>query len=256
MRGLAELGSLTGDPRCLDWARLAYQYYNSNAFDTGWLPEICWLPDHNNHTEMCLVGDMTEIEVWLARAGWPAYWDRVDRTIRNLIVPGQFVLTPAMEAMWREVNKDKPAAEVARSIQLMKDFEGGFLRRADSQRSDFRGPLQGRTRRGGDLSRPEDRLRHDGLLPARGDAGPVPGLARHGPANARRGAGEPGLRSRRAPGEGHLADAASGPVPGGPSRPRPTTCCARRAGPRGRRCGPHATASRSRSAGAARPWPT
>ena len=93
----------------------------------GWLPETAGQPDHNNHTEMCLVGDMIEIEVWLAQSGWPSYWDRVDRTIRNIIVPGQFTLTPTMEAMWREVNKGKSPAETDRCIQLLKDVEGGFL---------------------------------------------------------------------------------------------------------------------------------
>lgn len=127
VRGVAEVGALTREPRYLEWAKLAYKYYSDNGFDTGWLPESRDHPDHNNHTEMCLVGDMTEVEVWLAQSGWPSYWDRVDRTIRNLVVPGQFVLTPAIEAMWREVNKDRSPVEVERSIQLLKDFQGGFL---------------------------------------------------------------------------------------------------------------------------------
>jgi hypothetical protein len=127
VRGVAELGAETGNSRYIEWAKGAYKYYNDNGFDTGWLPEIAGLPDHNNHTEMCLVGDMTEIEVWLARSAWPSYWDRVDRTIRNMIVPCQFVLSPSMETMWREVNKTRSPTEVERSIQLLKDMQGGFL---------------------------------------------------------------------------------------------------------------------------------
>jgi hypothetical protein len=127
VRGIAEIGAVTKDPRYLEWAKLAYQYYNKNAFDTGWLPEIYMLPDHDYHTEMCLVGDMTEIEAWFAQAGWPAYWDRVDRTVRNLVAPCQFVLTPGIEAMWREINKDKSPAELDRGVQLLKDMQGGFL---------------------------------------------------------------------------------------------------------------------------------
>ena len=127
VRGVAELAAETKDVRYLEWAKAAYKYYNDNGFDTGWLPEIRDLPDHNNHSEMCLVGDMTEIELWFARAGWPSYWDRVDRTIRNIVVPGQYVLTPAIERMWREVNQGKSPAEAERSIQLLKDLQGGFL---------------------------------------------------------------------------------------------------------------------------------
>ena len=127
VRGVAELGAETKEPRYLEWAKAAYKYYNDNGFDTGWLPEIRDLPDHNNHAEMCLVADMTEIELWLARAGWPSYWDRVDRTIRNLVVPCQFSLTPAFEALWRDVNKGRPSADIARSLKLLKDLQGGFL---------------------------------------------------------------------------------------------------------------------------------
>jgi hypothetical protein len=133
IRGLAELAAETKDARYLDWVKGAYKYYNDNAFDNGWLPEcydeatITWHADHNNHSEMCLVADMTEIELWLARAGWPGYWDRVDRTIRNLVAPSQFVLTPTIEAFWRNVNKDKPPAAIQQSLQLLRDFQGGFL---------------------------------------------------------------------------------------------------------------------------------
>ena len=127
VRGVAQLGAIIHEPRYLEWAKAVYKYYNDNGFDTGWLPECRELADHNNHSEMCLVGDMTEIEVWLARAGWPGYWDRVDRTIRNIIVPGQFVLTPALERMWREIHKDKSPAEIEQSMQLLKDIQGGFL---------------------------------------------------------------------------------------------------------------------------------
>lgn len=132
VRGVAELGAETNDPRYIEWVKQAYQYYNNNGFDNGWLPEI-WMPgandhnNHNSHTEMCMLGDMTEIELWLARSGWPNYWDRVDRTIRNIIVPSQFVVTPAIEALWRDVNKDKSPAEAEKAVQLLKDLQGGFI---------------------------------------------------------------------------------------------------------------------------------
>jgi hypothetical protein len=127
VRGVAQLGVVTGDWRCLDWAKAAYDYYWSNAFDTGWLPEGLAELDHCGHSETCLTGDMVELSVWLARAGRPRYWDRVERAVRNYLVPAQFELTPAVESLWRDIHRDKPAKDIEAGIRQLRDREGGFL---------------------------------------------------------------------------------------------------------------------------------
>jgi len=127
LRGVAELGARSGQARYLAWVKPAYDYYRNNGFDTGWLPETREDANHNNHSEMCLVADMLEIEVWFARAGWPEYWDRVERTIRNVVVPAQFVVTPELERLWRQVHKDRRRSEVETGLKLLHDMEGGFL---------------------------------------------------------------------------------------------------------------------------------
>ncbi|MCL4545804.1 MAG: hypothetical protein M1118_14650, partial [Chloroflexi bacterium] len=127
IRGVAQLGAVTRHWRALDWAKIAYAYFHATSFDTGWLPEIVGCPDHCNHSETCLTADMLEVEVWLARAGRPRYWDRVDRTIRNSIVPAQFALTPAIEAFWRAVNHDRSPAELTEGLHTLHELEGGFL---------------------------------------------------------------------------------------------------------------------------------
>lgn len=127
IRGMAQLGTLTGDWRYADWARAAYDHFAASAFDTGWLPEIAQWPDHRHHSETCLTADMLEVEVWLACAGWPEYWDRVDRTVRNYLVPAQFSLTPEIEAFWRAVNRHRSTREVAAGLALLHALEGGFL---------------------------------------------------------------------------------------------------------------------------------
>jgi hypothetical protein len=127
VRGVAELGALTGEWRYLDWAKAAYDYYWSSAFDTGWLPEVLALPAHCNHSETCLTSDMLEMAVWFARAGQPHLWDRVERTLHNYLVPAQFVLTPAFEALWRLVNCDKTPDELQVGLAQLREVEGGFL---------------------------------------------------------------------------------------------------------------------------------
>lgn len=130
IRGVAQLGAMTANWRALDWAKAVYDHFHANSFDTGWLPEIVCIPgntDHSNHSETCLVADMLEVEVWLALAGRPRYWDRVDRTIRNYVVPAQFSLTPAVEAFWCAVNRHRSPAEIEGGLRMLRELEGGFL---------------------------------------------------------------------------------------------------------------------------------
>jgi hypothetical protein len=127
VRGVAQLGAATGDWRFLDWAKAAYDYYWSNAFDTGWLPEILSEADHCGHSETCLTADMIETSAWFARAGRPRYWDRVERAVRNYLVPAQFVLTPEVEHLWRQIHHDKPREVIEEGLLQLRDREGGFL---------------------------------------------------------------------------------------------------------------------------------
>lgn len=127
VRGMAQLGALLGESRYLAWAQAAYDYYHANAFDTGWLPEILTLPDHRNHSETCLVADMLETALWLARGGRPELWDRVERTVRNYLVTAQFSVTPQIEAFWQRVHEGRPPAEVYEGLDALREVEGGFL---------------------------------------------------------------------------------------------------------------------------------
>lgn len=130
VRGVAQLGALTGDWRYLEWAQRAYAYHHANAFDTGWLPETiqrCDAPDHYNHSETCLSADMMEIEVWLARGGKPRYWDRVERAIRNYFVPAHFSVSQQIRTLWHALNPSASPDLVDVSLKQLQDLEGGFL---------------------------------------------------------------------------------------------------------------------------------
>jgi hypothetical protein len=127
IRGIAQLGAVTGEWRYLRWARAAYDFFAAAALDTGWAPELFWHPDHRGHSEMCHVADLLEMEAWFARAGEPGMWDRVERTVRNHLLPMHFELTPGFEALWREMNRGRPAADLERGLDGLRELEGGFL---------------------------------------------------------------------------------------------------------------------------------
>lgn len=129
--GIAHLGALTGDPRHIEWAHQAYEHIRVRGLETGWVPEMCDLeinPGHLNHSlhcETCLVGDMITIAAYLARSGYVAYWDHVERTVRNYLRPNQFRVTPALEEMYRRLHPDKARADVG--LAAMRELEGGFI---------------------------------------------------------------------------------------------------------------------------------
>ena len=127
VRGVAHLGAVTGNGRFLDWATRAYDVVHGAGFDSGWTPEIHWDADHRDHSETCLVADLLETEVWLARAGRPEMWDRVERTVRNYLMPAQFSVTGELECFWRGLNHNHSEAELAAGLAGLRELEGGFL---------------------------------------------------------------------------------------------------------------------------------
>jgi hypothetical protein len=76
---------------------------------------------------MCHVADLLETEVCFAQAGRPELWDRVERTVRNQLVPAQFDVTPDMERLWREINSDRSGEDLEAGLAGLRELEGGFL---------------------------------------------------------------------------------------------------------------------------------
>jgi hypothetical protein len=127
--GAAHLGAILNEPRYLDWARKACDYTYAKSTDYGWVVEA--LPQNTHYSETCAVGDMVSASVWLARAGWPQYWDRVDRAVRNYLRRAQFFVTPAFEKHFRALHTNEPAAAVNQALTELKKLEGGFAARCE-----------------------------------------------------------------------------------------------------------------------------
>ena len=129
--GVAHLGAITRDPRHIEWARHAYECIRNRGLETGWVPEMNDLeinPSHlyhSLHCETCLVGDMTAIAAYLARSGYTAYWDHVERTVRNYLQPNQFRVTTRLEQLYRQLHPDQTRAEIG--LAAMRQLDGGFI---------------------------------------------------------------------------------------------------------------------------------
>jgi hypothetical protein len=123
--GVAHLGTVLNEQRYLEWARLVYEFVHANGTDYGGYPEF--IPQGEYRTEICVVGDMVSIGAWLARGGWPHYWDHVERTVRNELRRSQFFLTPEFVALFRRLHADEPEQVVADALRELRRLDGGFV---------------------------------------------------------------------------------------------------------------------------------
>lgn len=125
--GVAHLGADLNDPRYLDWAKKVYDYASQFGPGTGWMQAALWSDAVRELSETCATSDMVSIASWLARGGFPEYWDHVERALRNYIRPQQFFVTPEYEALYRKENADKPADQIAAGLARMRDLQGTVM---------------------------------------------------------------------------------------------------------------------------------
>jgi len=123
--GVAHLGTLADNGRYLDWARRAYDFTLNHGTDHGWYPEF--IPQHEYRTEICVVGDMVSLGVWLAQGLSPSYWDHVERTVRNTLARSQFFCTDAFMDLFRRIHANRPGMEVEQALRELRRLEGGFV---------------------------------------------------------------------------------------------------------------------------------
>jgi len=125
--GVAHLGVVAKEPRYVEWAKRVYDFANRHALGTGWVSAALWDQPVQLLSETCATSDLVSLATWIARGGYPEYWDHVERYIRNYIRQNQFSVTAQYEAMYREKNSSKSSQEVEAGLRRMRDFEGGFV---------------------------------------------------------------------------------------------------------------------------------
>lgn len=114
--GAVRLGRLTGAQEYVDWGREVYEFTRKNSSSFGWVPEyIGWHDPADEHCETCCIKDMIQCSLELVEAGYPGYYDAVDRFVRNQLVENQITETDFIsvdnsredteESTWRNLDK-------------------------------------------------------------------------------------------------------------------------------------------------------
>jgi hypothetical protein len=99
-----EYSIAAGDQQVIDWVYKGYNYAKERGDSvTGWFPEAL-NGDVNavyNVCEMCAAGDMIQLAIRLAQAGYDACWDDADCWIRNMLAEGQLTHIDWLEAYYQ-----------------------------------------------------------------------------------------------------------------------------------------------------------
>lgn len=118
--GMSHLAAVTKEPRLVAWSKRLLDFFLSRGTDYGWIPESMTFPARS---ETCAVADVIDMAAYMAQCDDPAYWDVVERFVRNYIVEAQFFITPEYEKLYRSLH---PGESGEKGLAMAADFVGGF----------------------------------------------------------------------------------------------------------------------------------
>jgi len=96
MLGIIRYGYSLGDANALSWGKKVFDKACTYGTSFGWFPER--LVEKRAHgCETCAIVDMMEGAIWLAKSGWPEYWEIAERFLRNHLLESQFVSLEGLE---------------------------------------------------------------------------------------------------------------------------------------------------------------
>jgi len=125
--GVAHLGAVLNDMRYTEWAKRVYDYASEFGPGTGWMQAALWDSPVRELSETCATSDMVSVAFWIAQAGFPEYWDHVERALRNYLRPQQFFVTPEYESLYRKVNSSNSEQEIDAGLNRMRELQGAVL---------------------------------------------------------------------------------------------------------------------------------
>ena len=88
MLGVIRYGHGLGDARAVAWGRKVFDAACGNGTSFGWFPERL-IKSRAHGCETCAIVDMMEAAIWLARSGYPEYWETAERYLRNQLLESQ-----------------------------------------------------------------------------------------------------------------------------------------------------------------------
>lgn len=96
MLGVIRYGFSFGDARAVAWGRKVFDQACRNGTRFGWFPERL-VKSRAHGCETCAIVDMMEAGIWLARSGWPEYWETAERFLRNHLLESQLTTLDGLE---------------------------------------------------------------------------------------------------------------------------------------------------------------
>jgi hypothetical protein len=130
---LAHLGAVTGEARYLDWAEARLKETEPFRTDYGWVAAVRDAGFSSPKiSETCALADVMQTAIFLARGGRTAYWDFVERAMRNYLPQEQFFIDETFKTLWAQANSTNPEALV-KGLGLVRRMEGGFFCRTDPE---------------------------------------------------------------------------------------------------------------------------
>ena len=123
--GIAHLGIVTSETRYTAFVKRSLDWVMRLGTGTGWFPAA---PDWAaNCNETCMISDVMSNAALVARAGYPEYYDYVERYLRNYISNLQFIVTPEFEAYYRQLNPTVDENDIQQGLQTLRKFRGGII---------------------------------------------------------------------------------------------------------------------------------
>lgn len=107
------------DSEALAWGKKVYDKALTYGTSFGWYPERL-VKERAHGCETCAVVDMMECAIWLAKSGYPQYWEIAERILRNQLVENQ-ITSLDMLIKARERNGISTTDK-----KLLLPFVGGF----------------------------------------------------------------------------------------------------------------------------------
>ena len=96
MLGVIRYGHGFGDARAVAWGRRVFEAARRAGTSFGWFPERL-VRSRAHGCETCAIVDMMEAAIWLARSGYPEYWETAEGYLRNQLLESQVTSIEGLE---------------------------------------------------------------------------------------------------------------------------------------------------------------
>ncbi len=115
--GVIRYALVTKNSQLIEWAKRVYDYALSVSGSFGWYAENT----EEEGCETCSICDMIDGGILLTRAGYPEYWNVVERTARNHLIESQL-----RDIDWISSSKHKKDTEESSFQNVAERMKGAF----------------------------------------------------------------------------------------------------------------------------------